>query len=919
MKPLKTALALVCAASLWSCSSGEPAALLASAKDYMAKRDFKASTIQLKNVLQQTPDNGEARYLLGLALLEQGDAISAEIELQKAVALKFDSDELHVALARTALAKGELDKVLQTYGLRALGKPQAQAELLAIVGTAHLHRQQLQEAKRVFDAALRSDPSNAAANLGAARLAVAGDDFPQALSRVEQVIAAAPSNLEALLFKADLLAAQNQAEPAEKAYRAAIQIAPDQLRPRLALVMYLVSQGALEKAAAEALAIEKAAPKDPRTSYVKAVVLVRQKKYAEAKAAILHVLNRMPEHVPSLALAGVAAFHTGAFAEAESHFRKAVAKAPRAVEPRRLLAMTHLRMGKTDLALSEVQELLKISQDPAIVALAGEVYLARGDVADATRHYEKAKSLVPQDSRVQTRLALIRFAAGDSEQAIKELQAASAGDTEAYQADVALVSSHLRRREADKALAAIESLERKQPNNPLTHNLKGSAFMLKRDYARARGSFERALELQPNYMPAVTNLAQLDARENKPDAARKRYDRILKDDPKNEQALLGLSVVLRITGADPQEIEKVLKQSVAGNPSSAGARLALVNFYLRGRNTKAALVAAQEAQSALPDNARVLQALGVVQLAAGDARQAVASFQSLAQMQPKAPEPHLLLARAHMAAKAPEEAIKALRAALVIQPDLPAAHRDITAIYIATGRHDDALREAKAVQSEDPKQIFGYVLEAEVYVAQKKLDLAERTYRSALKKFDTAPLAVRTHSILEAAGKRAEAQALAEDWLKRHPKDTGLLVHLGDRDLASKRYESAAAHYRRALERAPQNAMILNNLAWVSQELKRPNALEYAERAYELAPQSPSIMDTLGVILVGTGQTERGLELLGRASELAPDSPQIRLNFAKALLKVKRKAAARKELEPLSKLDSRLPVQQEAAKLLGEL
>ena len=137
--------------------------------------------------------------------------------------------------------------------------------------------------------------------------------------------------------------------------------------------------------------------------------------------------------------------------------------------------------------------------------------------------------------------------------------------------------------------------------------------------------------------------------------------------------------------------------------------------------------------------------------------------------------------------------------------------------------------------------------------------------------------------------------------------------------MCSSDLENAAERYRIALKRAPENALLLNNLAWAASQLKRPEALEHAERAHELAPENPNIMDTLGVILVGSGQTERGLALLGRAAELAPDAHQIRLNFAKALLKVERKAAARKELEPLATLDTRLPVQQEAAKLLAGL
>jgi putative PEP-CTERM system TPR-repeat lipoprotein len=315
----------------------------------------------------------------------------------------------------------------------------------------------------------------------------------------------------------------------------------------------------------------------------------------------------------------------------------------------------------------------------------------------------------------------------------------------------------------------------------------------------------------------------------------------------------------------------------------------------------------------------MVQAVGMTHLAAGETRQALASFSRLAEMQHGSPEPQLLIARAHMAAKQPDDAIKALRAALALRPDFDAAQRELAAIYVATDRHADALREAKAMQARRPKDALGHVLEGELYVAQQRLDLAARTYRGALKKFDRPGLAVRTHSILASAGMRAEADALAEDWVRRHPEDALMLAYLGDEDLAARRYQRAEARYRSALQRTPDNPLLLNNLAWVMNELKRPAALEYAERAHELAPDNPSIMDTLGGILADAGQTERGLELLGRATELAPEAHQIRLNFAKSLLKTDRKSAARRELESLARLDEKLPERQEAVKLLGEL
>jgi putative PEP-CTERM system TPR-repeat lipoprotein len=315
----------------------------------------------------------------------------------------------------------------------------------------------------------------------------------------------------------------------------------------------------------------------------------------------------------------------------------------------------------------------------------------------------------------------------------------------------------------------------------------------------------------------------------------------------------------------------------------------------------------------------MVEALGVTQLAAGESRQAIATLARLAEMRPKSPEPHTLLARAHIAAKKPDDAIKSLRAALELQPDLASAHRDIAAIYVSTGRAEQAVREARSVQQENPKKPFGYVLEAEIHAAQKKWADAERTYRQAMKKFDMPLLAARTHAVMTASGKAKEADVLAEQWVQAHPKDAFVLNYLAERDLVSKRYESAVKRYEVALGRAPDNPLILNNLAWVSHQLKQPKALEYAERAHELAPDNAVVMDTLGGILAATGETERGLELLGRAAEMAPTSYGIRLNFAKALLKANRKSAARKELEALSKLDSRLAVQREAAKLLSTL
>ncbi|HEU4922767.1 MAG TPA: tetratricopeptide repeat protein, partial [Burkholderiales bacterium] len=252
MKTAHRTIAFALTLSLAACGGGDdPASLIASAKAYIAKREYTAAAIQAKNALQKDPDNREARYLLGLASLEAGDILSAEQHLKKAIELGHAADEVQVALARTLLAKGETAALTKQFGETRLTTPKAQADLLAIVGSAELQRNRRAEAQAAFKQALALDATNVFANLGVARLAAADQDWKRAAEAVEAALATAPLNTEALILKAGLLAIQGENEAATKAYRAVVQASPAEMPPRLSLITHLMRQRAFEAAATE--------------------------------------------------------------------------------------------------------------------------------------------------------------------------------------------------------------------------------------------------------------------------------------------------------------------------------------------------------------------------------------------------------------------------------------------------------------------------------------------------------------------------------------------------------------------------------------------------------------------------------------------------------------------------------------------
>jgi Tfp pilus assembly protein PilF len=155
--------------------------------------------------------------------------------------------------------------------------------------------------------------------------------------------------------------------------------------------------------------------------------------------------------------------------------------------------------------------------------------------------------------------------------------------------------------------------------------------------------------------------------------------------------------------------------------------------------------------------------------------------------------------------------------------------------------------------------------------------------------------------------------------VRENPKDTVVPLYLADRALQAKDYKAAAAGYQKIVAEQPNNVVAMNNLAWSLYELKDPGAIGMAEKAARAAPRSPAVADTYGWLLVESGDTKRGTEILGRAAKAAPNAHEIRLHYAKALIRSGDKAAARKELEAIAALTGESPSKAEAAELLKQL
>ncbi len=916
---MQLALAALLALTLAACSGQKPEAMIASARDYMAKNDLKAAVIQVKNALQENPDLPEARYILGLALLRGGDPVGAETELRKARSLNHPDDLVVPPLARAMLQQGQSKKVIEDFAKVQLTKTEAKAEFQTVLATAHAAQGSRERSQQALAAALEADPAYAPALLVQAGDLARERKFDESLALVDSVLAKEAKNAEGWKLKGDLLQfGKGQPTEALAAYRKSIEINPSSGSAHGAAIILLFRQGELENVDKQLAELKKIAPNNPQTRYFETLLAFQKKDIKLARELSQQMIKVAPDNVQALVLAGSIELQANSNRLAETHLAKAVQAAPGFVLARQLLTTTYLRVGLPEKALTTLQPALKgEDQDSRTNSLAGEVYLQNGDLKKAEEYFSKAAKQDPKNTRSRTALALTHLADG-KDSGFGELQAVAASDT-GTTADLALISVHLRRGEFDKALIAIAALEKKQADKPLASNLRGRTLLSKKDIAGARKAFEQSIGIDPTYFPSVASLAALDIAEKKPDDARKRFDAVLAKNPQHPQALLALAELRAREGGPKTEVADLITKAVTANPTEKVPRMLLVEFHLRNKDTKLALSAAQNAVATIPDSPELIELLGRAQLASGDTNQAMISYNKMATLQPNSPAPYMRMAEAHLVGKDKEAAAQSLRKALEVKPDHLDAQRGLILYALDAKKYAEATAVARTMQKQRPTSALGYQFDGDIAVVQKKWDAAAEAYRAGLKQGAFAELASKLHATLNAGGKTADADRLVAIWLKDNPKEPLFPLYLANAAMSRNDLAGAEKLYRNVIQIAPSNAIAYNNLAWITGKLKKDGGIALAEKAVALVPNQPAYLDTLAMLLSDKGDYAKALEWQTKAIALQPANVVYKFNLAKIHIQGGKKDLARPHLEDLAKLGDKFQAQAEVATLLKGL
>lgn len=914
------AFALLALATLAGCADKSAPALVEKGRQELASKNFSAASIQLKAALQIDPQAPEARYLLGLTLLEEGNPGAAATELQKAAELNHDKAVVLPALARAWLASGQYKRVVNEYEKTVLAAPRPSAELKASVAHAWAALGERERSESAVAEALRMDPACAPALVLQTRQVAASGRFDEALRMVQDLLARDPTQHEAWFLKGELLQlAKQDGAGALASYQRALVEQKAYFPAHRAIINMMLRQGDAAGVEAQVLKLKAAAPTHAQTTFAEAQLAFMKSDYRRAKQHVQAILKAAPDNSSALHLAGALEFQDGSMLIAKNHLTKALQSNPRLQSARRLLARVELRMGQSAAALAVLQPILASPlPDPKAAAIAGDAELQRGHPAAAEAFFAKAVASVPDDPRYRTAVAVSQLARGGGDAALAELQSIASKD-KGVVADLALISARLQRGEMASALSAADALVGKQAQSPDALATRGRIHARMKNLAKSREDFERALTLDPKYFPAALALAEADVAEGKPQSARKRFEKQLEADPGNYMASLALADLTAKAGGSLEDVVQTLAEGIKQSPAAVPLRVALVNAYLSKRIASRALESAQQANASLPGRPEIVEVLGHAQLASGDAQQALSSYRQLANLNPRSAEPHLRLANTYLTIGDRASAERSLRAALDLDPKSEIAQKRLMQLALADKRPQDALAVARAMQKQDPKNPAGYIFESDLLLKQKDTKGAKSALRAGLKSTDSSLIAQRLHMHLRAGGAPQEAAQFAADWERNKPADAAFDVYMSHVDIGAGDQAQAEKRLRRVIAALPSHADALNNLSWLLIKRGDKQALDLARRANDAAPGQPAYMDTLAMALAADGQVKPALELQRKAVEAAPEMPVLRLNLARMALQAGDKKLARDELEKLAKLGDRFASQPEVAKLMQSL
>lgn len=888
----------------------------------LARHDVAEAIPDLNSALQKNPANLAARVALATARIESGDLQSAAEALKQASAAGAPEAQTAPLTCRLEQEGGQFAEALTACEPKG-GLPEAaRADMLASQSAAALATGDATRAVTLAEEATKLDPNSARSYLALAMALLQTKDLTAAQPSFDKALALNPNDPRTPIALGQAQVTVGNLKGAEQNFRTAVAAARRYQHGIARLIAYtylvdtLLRQGDKGKAVEAATELAEWSPNNPLALRTQGRALLAADKATEARTVLEKAVAASPGDGPSRLLLSLVHEKLGNAQQAEAQLTSLLAQDPNSSLARRALAEFRIRAGKPAEAMAALGPLLEgPNADSAALQLAGRIGLATGDVAGSLSILERAVALRPTDSASVLQLAQGYLAAGRVDDAIRVLKALP-GDGGQGMRDAMLALASLQRGNATEALALASGVAKSTPRPGIARNL---AVTVLASPALPPGAENVLADLAAKDAKDIQSRLALaglqDARGDLPGAMRQ-YADALKLEPSNRAALTGYARAA-VRAGKPADAIKTLQAAISRSPESADLGMLLADVYVATGDIEPARTLTADLASRFPREPGVLLRRGALLVSTNEARQAVAILQKAVELQPRALDARVELARAQLIAQDVKEARLTITRLGTDLGDSPAALAAAARLAMLAKDDTAARGYIDRLQERQRDSTLPTVLRAELAASQGDFAAAADGFSRAQKTAPNLDIALREYAASRQAG--TPRYGSLERYVAQNNRDARARSVLATIYMENGRVQDARREYEGLLKAEPNDGMALNNLAWIYAEAKDPRAVETAKRAVLRMPGRADVLDTLGYAQLQAGDPAGAVATLTEAVKSGTKDPSIRYRLAVAFEANRQPKDATDALRELLRTPGDFPKRAEAEQMLARL
>ncbi len=522
---------------------------------------------------------------------------------------------------------------------------------------------------------------------------------------------------------------------------------------------------------------------------------------------------------------------------------------------------------------------VKLDGDMLFNLLAAEFAGNTGDVEASLKYYRKASASI-EDSRIAARTAYIALYGKDYEGALEALDRWRELEPESYDLSRMYAITYLRLQQPEQAVPHVKAIFTSTHNTPAEEAMAIKQLLAKE--SRPEDAYivlQKLNEDDDKHIHLLVLQSRYASELGHYDEALSLLDQVLEMDPSFNEVSIIKARILFAQGKK-QEATQLVKQVLDDYPDNDALRLQYARMLVEQRNLTAATEQYEVLYEHLPDNGDIALSLSLLYIETKNLDAAVEIFEHLIEIDKQVPVANYYLGRIAQNQGDDKQAVayylRVNSGSYVFDAQLR-----IGILLAVLGKPDEGLAKLEALaeaQSDWKFRVKAYLAQGEVLRREQRFKEGVEMYSRALQQNGDDTMLLYARGLMAEKVDRLDmAEADLLKVISKEPENADALNALGY-TLADRtaRYEEALTYIQRAAELVPDDPAILDSLGWVSYRLgKMEDAIKWLSKAFAKM-EDAEIAAHYGEVLWHTDQKDKAREVWKKGQENNADNPVLR-------------------------------------------